>query len=85
MGPSRETLKIKLFADGADLAGMIEMASKTYISGLTTNPTLMRKAGVKDYTDFARDVLTEIKTKPISLEVFSDEIEEMKKQGTMSM
>jgi transaldolase len=81
MGPSRETLKIKLFADGADLAGMIEMASKTYISGLTTNPTLMRKAGVKDYTDFARDVLTEIKTKPISLEVFSDEIEEMKKQG----
>lgn len=81
MEPSWETLKVKIFADGADLAGMIEMAAKPFISGLTTNPTLMKKAGVKDYTKFAQEVLTEIKSKPISFEVFSDEIDEMKTQG----
>jgi transaldolase len=74
-------LKVKLFADGADLPGMLEMASKPYISGLTTNPTLMRKAGISDYVTFAKSVLKEIKDKPISFEVFSDEIEEMKIQG----
>ena len=78
---TRNSLKIKLFADGADIAGMIEMASKSHIAGLTTNPTLMKKAGVTDYVKFARDVLKEIKTKPISFEVFSDEVEEMKRQG----
>ena len=77
----RESLKVKLFADGADLAGMIEMASKPYISGLTTNPTLMKKAGITDYVKFAKDVLAEIQEKPISFEVFSDELEEMKIQG----
>jgi transaldolase len=81
MEPSRDTLKIKLFADGADLDGMIEMASKPYISGLTTNPTLMKKAGITDYAKFAKEVLREIKTKPISFEVFSDDLEEMKIQG----
>lgn len=81
MEPSRDTLKIKLFADGADLAGMIEMAAKPYISGLTTNPTLMKKAGVTDYVKFAKDVLREIQTKPISFEVFSDDLEEMKTQA----
>lgn len=81
MEPSRDSLKIKLFADGADLAGMVEMASKPYISGLTTNPSLMRKAGISNYTSFAKEVLREIQTKPISFEVFSDEIEEMKIQG----
>jgi transaldolase len=81
MEPSRNSLKIKLFADGADLVGMVEMASKPYISGLTTNPTLMRKAGITNYTNFANEVLQEIQTKPISFEVFSDEIEEMKVQG----
>jgi transaldolase len=60
---------------------MFEMASKPYISGLTTNPTLMRKADVKDYELFARKVLESIDSKPISFEVFSDEIEEMKTQG----
>ena len=81
MVPSREDLKIKLFADGADLAGMIEMASKPFISGLTTNPTLMKKVGITDYVKFAKDVLKEIQDKPISFEVFSDELEEMKLQG----
>jgi len=78
---SRESLKIKIFADGADLAGMIEMAAKPFISGLTTNPTLMRKAGITDYVKFAKEVLAEIKIKPVSFEVFSDELEEMKIQG----
>jgi transaldolase len=73
--------KIKLFADGADLPGMLEMASKPYISGLTTNPTLMRKAGIADYTSFAKSVLNEIREKPISFEVFSDDIDEMKIQA----
>jgi transaldolase len=81
MEPSRESLKVKLFADGADLAGMIEMAAKPYIAGLTTNPTLMRKAGVTDYVKFARDVLREIQDKPISFEVFSDDLSEMKTQA----
>lgn len=81
MNPILETLKIKLFADGADLAGMVEMAGKPYISGLTTNPTLMKKAGITQYEKFAKDVLKEIKFKPISFEVFSDEIDEMKTQG----
>ena len=52
MGPSKEDLRVKLFADGADLTGMIEMASKPFISGLTTNPTLMKKAGITDYVNF---------------------------------
>jgi transaldolase len=75
------SLKIKLFADGADLKSMVEMASKPYIQGLTTNPTLMRKAGVSDYVSFAKSALNEIKDKPISFEVFSDELEEMKIQA----
>jgi transaldolase len=79
--PTRESLKIKLFADGADLAGMIEMAAKPYISGFTTNPTLMKKAGITDYASFAKEVLKEIQTKPVSFEVFSDELQEMKNQG----
>jgi transaldolase len=74
-------LKVKLFADGSDLEGMIEMASKPFIAGLTTNPTLMKKAGITDYVKFAKDVLAEIQDKPISFEVFSDELEEMKFQG----
>ena len=81
MALSRESLTVKLFADGADLAGMIEMAAKPFISGLTTNPTLMKKAGITDYVKFAKDVLNEIQDKPVSFEVFSDELEEMKMQG----
>lgn len=81
MSLSRDSLKIKLFADGADLAGMIEMASKPYIAGLTTNPTLMRKSGVSDYIKFAQEVVREIPNKPISFEVFSDDLDEMKSQA----
>jgi transaldolase len=81
MDTTREQLRIKLFADGADLENMIEMASKPFIAGLTTNPTLMRKAGVKNYSKFAKSVLNEIKDKPISFEVFSDDVQEMTLQG----
>jgi len=78
---SLDKLKIKLFADGADLRGMLEMNGKSYIKGLTTNPTLMRKAGITDYKGFAAEVLAQITEKPISFEVFSDDLEEMKRQG----
>ena len=81
MNPTINDLKVKLFADGADLDGMVKMASLSHISGLTTNPTLMKKAGITDYTKFAREVLGEISLKPISFEVFSDDVEEMKIQG----
>ena len=65
-------LKVKIFADGADKAGMLEMASKSFVKGLTTNPTLMKKAGILDYRAFALEILSEIKEKPISFEVFSE-------------
>lgn len=81
MNPIIESLKVKLYADGADISGMIEMASKPHIAGFTTNPTLMRKAGVNDYVKFAKQVLQVIKTKPVSFEVFSDDLDEMKAQG----
>lgn len=74
-------LKVKIFADGADKAGMVEMAAKPYIQGLTTNPTIMRKAGITDYKAFAQDILTVITDKPISFEVFSDDFDEMEKQA----
>jgi transaldolase len=70
-------LNVKLFADGADLAGMLEMYSKSYIQGLTTNPTLMKKAGITNYSEFAKEVLQKISDKPISFEVFSDDLDEM--------
>ncbi|HEV7302232.1 MAG TPA: transaldolase [Tepidisphaeraceae bacterium] len=79
--PSVEQLKVKIYADGADRAGMLEMAAKPHIAGLTTNPTLMNKAGIKDYRAFARDILSVIKDKPISFEVFCDEFEEMERQA----
>ena len=66
-------LKVQIYADGADKAGILDLYSKDYIKGLTTNPTLMKKAGVKDYEAFARDILKTVTDKPISLEVFSDE------------
>lgn len=81
MNKATDNFEVKLFADGADLAGMLEMAAKPYISGLTTNPTLMRKAGISNYELFAKNVLKEIPNKPISLEVFSDNFEEMKSQA----
>ncbi len=74
-------LKIKLFADGADLETMVAMSKQEHIKGLTTNPTLMRKSGVSDYKAFSLEVLSQIKTKPISFEVFSDDENEMIRQG----
>jgi len=74
-------LKVKIFADGADKAGMLEMYEKPYIHGLTTNPTLMCKAGINDYSAFAKDILSIIKDKPLSFEVFSDDFEEMERQA----
>lgn len=74
-------LRVKIFADGADKAGMLEMYAKPYIKGLTTNPTLMRKAGINDYKRFAKEILTEIKDKPLSFEVFSDDFVEMERQA----
>lgn len=72
-----EALRIKLFADGADVDGMIEMSQNPKISGLTTNPTLMRKAGIENYEKFAKNVLRKITEKPISFEVFSDDFDQM--------
>ena len=76
-----KALKVKLFADGADLAGMKEMAANPLIKGFTTNPTLMRKAGIADYGSFARDVLAVISDRPVSFEVFADEFGEMEAQA----
>jgi len=76
-----ERLKVKIFADGADKAGMLEMYGKPWIKGMTTNPTLMRKAGITDYRAFARDILAAIPDRPISFEVFSDEFREMERQA----
>ena len=76
-----EALKVKIFADGADKAGMLEMYAKPYIKGMTTNPTLMRKAGIPDYRAFAKDILRAIPDRPISFEVFSDEFSEMERQA----
>ena len=73
--------RIKIFADGASLPALLELSQNPQISGFTTNPTLMKKAGVKDYRGFAREVLTHIKKKPISFEVFADDFPEMNRQA----
>lgn len=74
-------LKVKIFADGADVKGMVEMYKKPFVKGFTTNPTLMRKAGISDYRGFAKEVLAAIPDRPISFEVFSDDFSEMEKQA----
>ena len=76
-----KNLKVKLFADGADLAGMKEMAANPMIKGFTTNPTLMRKAGIADYKAFAREVLAVIPDRPVSFEVFADDFATMETQA----
>jgi transaldolase len=75
------TLRVKLYADGADKAGMLQLNGNPLIKGMTTNPTLMRKAGLTDFEAFARDILQSITQKPISLEVFSDDFPEMRRQA----
>ena len=79
--PKIEDLKIKIFADGADLKSIENLNSKNFIKGFTTNPTLMRKSGINDYKKFATEVLKIVKNKPISFEVFSDDLKEMEAQA----
>ncbi len=79
---SLNDLKIQLYADGADKAGILDLYAKPYIKGLTTNPTLMKKVGIKDYEAFAKDILKTVTAKPISLEVFSDDFAEMRRQAS---
>lgn len=76
-----QDLKVKIFADGADIKSMLELAAKPYIHGFTTNPTLMHKAGVKDYPAFAKEVLKAIPDRPISFEVFSDDFPSMEREA----
>ena len=75
------TLRTKIFGDGAELDGMLELYRQPHIKGFTTNPTLMRKAGISDYRAFAHQVLAAIPDRPISFEVFSDEFDEMERQA----
>jgi transaldolase len=74
-------LKVKIFGDGADIAGILELCKRPYIKGFTTNPTLMRKAGVPDYAVFAAEVLKHISSRPVSFEVFADDEETMEVQA----
>lgn len=74
-------LKIAVYADGANRADMVKRNQEGFVRGFTTNPTLMAKAGIKDYEAFAREILREIDSLPISFEVFSDEFEEMERQA----
>lgn len=77
------TLRVKLFADGADKAAMLRLYANPAIQGFTTNPTLMRKAGITDYAAFARDIVAAIPDRPISLEVFADDFDEMERQARL--
>lgn len=76
-----EELKVKIFADGADKASMLEMYEKPFVKGLTTNPTLMKKAGITDYAAFCKEILRSIADKSLSFEVFSDDFSEMERQA----
>ena len=80
--PNVRGLKVKIFADGADKAAILALAKNPLITGFTTNPTLMNKAGIKDYAAFAKDLLASIPGYPISFEVFADENDEMLRQAT---
>lgn len=79
--PFVSQLKVKIFADGADKAGMVEMYKNPNVKGFTTNPTLMRKAGVTDYEAAAREILSAIPDRSISFEVFADDFAEMERQA----
>lgn len=81
MAPEPQSLNIKIFADGADQAGIASLAENPLIKGFTTNPTLMRAAGVVDYEAFAREILEIVPDHPISFEVLSDDFDEMERQA----
>jgi transaldolase len=76
-----EQLTVQIFADGANVASMLELYARPYIRGLTTNPTLMRRAGISNYRSFAHEVLSQIKDKPISFEVLTDDIPTMEREA----
>jgi transaldolase len=76
-----DNLKVKIFADGAEKNTMLDMYANPLIQGFTTNPTLMRKAGIRNYEEFARDILDAIPDRPISFEVFADEFDDMEEQA----
>ncbi len=76
-------LRVKIFADGADKAAMLDLYAKKWIRGFTTNPTLMRRAGIGNYEAFARDILAAIPDRPVSFEVFADEFTEMERQARL--
>jgi transaldolase len=78
---SLNQLTVKIFADGADKADMLDMYAKPYVKGLTTNPTLMRKAGISNYRAFAKDILSQINDKPVCFEVLADDFSEMERQA----
>ena len=82
--PRIADLKVKIFADGADTAGMLELSRNPLIKGFTTNPTLMLKEGITDYQAFALDILQAIPDRPISFEVFSDDFAEMERQESIN-
>ena len=81
MAPTLAQLKVKLFTDGADKAQIVEMAKQPWIRGFTTNPSLLKKAGVRDYAAYARDLVAAVPDRHISFEVFSDDIPEMVAQA----
>ena len=81
MSKPLDSLRVRIFADGADKAGILNLNANPLIKGMTTNPTLMRKVGVQDYEAFAKDILKSVTSKPISFEVFSDEFPEMRRQA----
>src|ERR1700756_2369534 len=79
--PTLSSLKVKLFTDGADKAQIVEMAKQPWIKGFTTNPSLLKKAGVRDYAAYARELVAAVPDRHISFEVFSDDIPEMVAQA----
>lgn len=81
MTPSVDALKVKIFADGADKTRMLELYANKAVKGFTTNPTLMRQAGISDYESFAKDLVSHISDRPISFEVFSDDFADMERQA----
>jgi transaldolase len=83
MSVTLKDLKIKLFTDGADKAQIVEMARQSFIAGFTTNPSLLRKAGVTDYAAYARDLVAAVPDRHISFEVISDDIPEMRQQARL--
>ena len=80
-----DDLDVKIFADGADLDGILALAADRRIAGFTTNPTLMWKAGLTDYEEFAKRLLERITTHPISFEVFADDADEMRRQALQDL